>query len=58
LVLVVTLGSLGQTSQTPDLAALEENVAKQFTDLRAKAGMTPWGSDETFGCEWKRVLRH
>src|SRR5580692_5170891 len=40
LVLFVTLGSLGQTSQTPDLAALEGNVAKQFTDLRAKAGMT------------------
>ena len=33
--------SVGQTSQPPNLTALEENVAKQFNALRAKAGMKP-----------------
>jgi hypothetical protein len=41
--LVLTLGAVGQTSPQTDLGALEANVAKQFNELRVKAGMSPLG---------------
>lgn len=41
LMLIATGASFGQASQQRDLSALEERVAKQFNDLRAKSDIKP-----------------
>jgi hypothetical protein len=39
--LIPVAGSLAQTSQLPDLAALEQSVAGQFNELRVKSALKP-----------------